>query len=376
MKHFFTEHILFPKRFGLLPYFLLVFLIPNVSYFIPLDSVTKGIFFLLLLVFLKAYRDGYEVTKHLQYHFFIQLIISLLFGIFLGNGYLFIFTAWEIGSLPIGKKRFQQFLIAYYSACAISIGWGLLHADLSMAENGYSLFIALLFSIISPLVARSVQSSYQQSYRLAQQNQRLESIIRQGERERIAQDLHDNLGQAFSIITMKTELAAKLLEKKPEAVQKELIEIAETSRKNLSMVREIVSNLQERTIAKTMIEEEKNIRVADILLYSKNEELAENWPLPVQDVCSAVIKEAVTNMIRHSKASLAEIIFGEAEDSYCMTIRDNGDGFTTIREGAHGLTGMRNRVESFHGCFSIMSKDGTVLEIKIPNKSFKKVEEK
>ncbi|MHC5247154.1 sensor histidine kinase [Enterococcus sp. LJL90] len=371
MKKFFQQHILFPQRFGLMPYFILTFLIPTVIQLLPLDRPAKWFLAVLLLVFLKAYRDGYEVTEKLNIAIVLQLIIALIFGIFLSNGYLFVFTAWEIGSLPIQKSRYYQFLKGYYLACAISLLLGFLYLNEVNKAALYNTLIALLFAISSPIIARSVNESNRKNYRLHQTNQRLEAIIRQGERERIARDLHDNLGQVFSIITMKSEVALKLLEKKPELVAQELQEIATTSRNNLTMVRTIVENLQERSIAKTLIEEEKNLQVTETTLFTQREELAENWPLAVQDVCSAIIKEAITNIIRHSQASFAEITFNESQREYQLQITDNGVGFKTVRAGSFGLQGMTNRVESVGGELQIdgETSQGTQLILSLPKLS-------
>ena len=128
--------------------------------------------------------------------------------------------------------------------------------------------------------------------------------------------------------------------------KKELQDIAETSRANLTLVRGIVANLQERTIAKTMLEEEKHLAVAKIRLQTTNEENAVNWPISVQNTLSAVIKEAVTNMIRHSQASLAIVSFEENKADYFVRIQDNGQGFLQVKEGSYGLSGMKQRIQA------------------------------
>ncbi|MCP6717894.1 histidine kinase, partial [Klebsiella pneumoniae] len=72
--------------------------------------------------------------------------------------------------------------------------------------------------------------SVERQRQLNQTNRRLKTIVERNERERIARDLHDTLGQSFSMITLKTELAKKLLVKAPEKVAPELDEIEQTSR--------------------------------------------------------------------------------------------------------------------------------------------------
>ena len=252
---FFEKHIFFPKRFGIAPYFWLVFLIPTIYSLFPLNSWFDWLFILLLVIFLKAYRDGYEVHKFLTWDVFLQLLIACLFGIFQKNGYLFIFVAWEIGSLPVTKRLFYHYLTGYYVSVMISLGAMLWTTRFTHSSSYINVGITIIAAIITPLAAKSVGESYRRIYRLNQQNKRLEAVVRQNERDRIARDLHDHLGKAFSIISLKAELAEKLIAIDSRQATNELHDIAETSRKNLSLVRGIVSNLQERTIAQTMLEE-------------------------------------------------------------------------------------------------------------------------
>ncbi|MGK9378758.1 sensor histidine kinase [Melissococcus plutonius] len=361
--NFLKQHILFPARFGFIPYFWLVFLFPVVIQLFSLDTSIKWLFFILLVIFLKAYRDGYEVQKYLSVDIVIQSIVACLFGIFQYNSYLFIFTALEIGFLPITKRIFYKYLTIYYLCSAVSLASVLLTTRIRDGAFFVGISIAFIMALSTPLAAKALSESNRKIYRLDKQNRRLETIIRQNERERIARDLHDNLGQAFSIITLKSELAEKLLDHDLKQTKNELKDIADTSRKNLTLVRSIVANLQERTLAETMLEEEKNLQIANILLLSSGELETEIWPIDIQNTLSAVIKEAVTNIIRHSQATLTEIHFSESHINYLTTIKDNGKGFHVIKEGTYGLSGMRTRVTAKKGTIQINSRQGTMITI-------------
>ncbi|EMF0285386.1 sensor histidine kinase [Enterococcus hirae] len=366
---FFEKHIFFPKRFGIAPYFWLVFLIPTIYSLFPLTSWFDWLFILLLVIFLKAYRDGYEVHKFLTGDVFLQLLIACLFGIFQKNGYLFIFVAWEIGSLPVTKRLFYHYLTGYYVSVMISLGAMLWTTRFTHSSSYINVGITIIAAIITPLAAKSVGESYRRIYRLNQQNKRLEAVVRQNERDRIARDLHDHLGQASSIISLKAELAEKLIAIDSRQATNELHDIAETSRKNLSLVRGIVSNLQERTIAQTMLEEEKNLVLTNIQLHSVGEELAEKWPTNIQHTVSAVIKEAITNMIRHSKASIAMIDFTENIDTYFITIQDNGQGFTQLKSTGYGISEMKERIQTEKGQLTITGTQGVKIVISLPKEN-------
>lgn len=372
MKDFFIRHILFPKQFGYTPYYWLVFLLPTlIQIFTTPSWLMLCLYLVLLIIFLKNYRDAYVVSKTLTKQIIIQLIIALFFGITLNNGYLFIFTAWEIGSLPLPKQRFKTYLCYYGISCFISLGTALFTHPINLPSELYSIIFVAICAIISPNAARSLASSYRKTEQLTHTNQRLERVIKQQERDRIARDLHDNLGQTFSIITLKAELAEKLLVNKPELVKSELEDIAKTSRDSLNSVRQIIANLQEKTLPKTMLEETANLHHANIMVTSQNEEHLIHWPAKIQHSLSLIIKEAVTNVIRHSQATQVTIAFNEDSNDYYLTIDDNGLGFDTVRKGSQGLVGMTYRVEELGGTIQINSRHGTNIHVTLPKENQK-----
>lgn len=365
MKKFLEEEILFPKRLGLIPYFWLIFLIPVLSDLIHMPHQKQLIIVLLLLVFLKAYREGYESNRWAIWYVVTQLIISVAYQ-FMGMTGLFIFTAWQIGFLSLRRDRFYLFLAIYYAFCFFNIVSTTLWIVQGSAQDVGSLLIVLLFAIFSPLVSRSINESLYRNTQLNRENKRLEALIRKEERERIARDLHDNLGQAFSIITLKTELAQKLLIKQPDKIAQELTEIAQISRNNLQLVRQIVNGLENRSLAKALIEEEKLLTAASIYLSTDAEELAEHWPLEIQTIFSACLKEAFTNIIRHSKAQLVQCRFTQTEHFYTLSIQDNGVGFAKNATASHGMNSMQARIKAKNGTLEITHEKGTTLNFKIP----------
>ena len=364
MKAFLQKHILFDHRYGMMPYFWGIALIFfSIQMVVNFHTYPKWVAVVLLLIYAKFYRDSYEKKSFQLYKALVQLSIAVLMVMFSQYGTLFIFFAWQIGSMNITKNRFYLFTALYLIACTIGIGSGyFMHDPLST----YDLAISIFFAVGSPFAARSLRNSYQKRFQLSQNNQRLETIIKQAERGRIAKDLHDNLGQSFSLITLKAELAEKLMASDQEKSQKELQDIAETSRKNLSLVREIVADLNKKTIAEAMTIEGKNLQTANIFMQADNEELSSNWPDQIQNTLASVIKEAVTNILRYSKAAQADFIFSEDTDNFGLIISDNGIGFKKKSEGSFGLNGMSQRLSAMNGKLSIESDHGTKLTITIP----------
>ncbi|MFD1418263.1 sensor histidine kinase [Companilactobacillus keshanensis] len=360
---FLENHVLFPKRFGIMPYFWAFSLIALSSQSLFEKNSFNWILFSLLLIFLKLYRDGYEINRLLPLQIVGQLIITTYLVYEYNLGTLFIFTAWEIGSLPFKNKQFYRYTAIYLIFSILCISGNIL---VNFKSYGiYGIIITAVFAVGSPFAARSLGNSYRRMYRLKQNNKRLETIIKQNERERISKDLHDNLGQSFSLITLKAELADKLMDKNAEQARQEIKDIAATSRDDLSLVRQIVSDLNQKSIAEAMIEEENNLRIVNIIQQSNNEKVSATWPIKIQNVLAAIIKEASTNIIKYSKAHTATFDFGQDHDYYTLDISDDGVGYKKVRKDSFGLTGISQRLSDINGVIDISSDHGTILKIKV-----------
>ncbi|MEO2872952.1 sensor histidine kinase, partial [Lacticaseibacillus paracasei] len=190
---------------------------------------------------------------------------------------------------------------------------------------------------------------------------------RRGERERIARDLHDTLGQSFSMITLKTELAKKLLVKAPDRVAQELDDIAQTSRDDLQLVRSIVNDLHQQSLSEMMLMQGKNLAEANVVLLTSGESEAAEWPTKVQIRLSAVISEAITNVIRHAHAHQVEMIFEQNPNDYLVEIQDDGHSKSYKRTGSNGISGMQQRMKEVNGTFTINhNRQGTQVSLTLP----------
>jgi len=373
MKKFIERNILFPKRLGFMPYFWVFSLFLMAGQLLSSKQIFDWLDVFLVIIFLKFYHDGYWVHRFNWLDILVQLSIAVYFSIKFpsGGGVFFVYTAWEIGSLPFKQKKFLYYYFAYLIVGITCLSSFFLFTSKSIMDFnfGFGVVISLTFTIGSPLAARSLANSYRRRFKTSQNNKRLESIIRQNERDRISQDLHDNIGQSFSIITLKSELASKLIDKNPQKAQQQLIDIAKTSREDLNLVRQIVANLNEKTIASVMIEEDNNLEVAGIRQISINEDSSGNWPKNIQHVISAVIKETTTNVIRYSKADVMKLVFEEDTDNYLLDISDDGIGFKDPSDHkSYGLSGINNRLIEINGHVEISSHNGVIIKITVPKK--------
>ena len=144
------------------------------------------------------------------------------------------------------------------------------------------------------------------------------------ERERIAHDVHDVLGHSLTVITLKADLARKLLHADPDRADAELEAIAQLSRSSLAEVRSTVTKLPDAERALSAVGVNSS-------LFS--------W----------VLREAVTNIVRHSQAGFCEVRVSNTG----LEILDNGVGIPAEYAAGSGIKGMKSRVESAGGTLII-----------------------
>jgi len=186
------------------------------------------------------------------------------------------------------------------------------------------------------------------------------------ERERIARDLHDVLGHTLSVIVLKAELAGRLIESDPQRAAHEMADVERTARTALSEVREAIGGYRSQGLTAEMERAGKTLQSAGVALSCES-------PVPQlnaseETVLCLTLREAVTNIVRHARATQCRIRFTRSEDGFhSLLITDDGTQ-PKIREG-NGLRGMRERVQALGGRLSISTSPGVTILIELPHTS-------
>jgi two-component system sensor histidine kinase DesK len=182
------------------------------------------------------------------------------------------------------------------------------------------------------------------------------------ERERIGRDLHDLLGHTLSLITLKAELAKRLALADPARAQQEMEEVERVARHTLAEVRSAVTGMRAGDLRSELVSARLMLEASGIALeVVMPERLA--LPAPTEAALSLVLREAITNIHRHSRATEARVLITRNGQDFSMRITDNGCG--GLAAHGNGVSGMRERVRQVGGQLAIDSpaKQGTVLEI-------------
>jgi two-component system, NarL family, sensor histidine kinase DesK len=193
-------------------------------------------------------------------------------------------------------------------------------------------------------------------------HEEIERLAKVAERERIGRDLHDLLGHTLSVITLKSELASKLVRADLERAEREMAEVAGVSRGALREVREAVRGLREGGLAGE-VEGAKRALSAAGVTFSYH---AEPVPLtPAQERTLALaLREAVTNVVRHAQATRCTVRLARQGEVVTLTVED--DGCAEPAPEGTGLAGMRERVEALGGSLRRGLEGGTRLTVSLP----------
>lgn len=196
----------------------------------------------------------------------------------------------------------------------------------------------------------------------AQSGERHQQVERQlvitQERERVARDVHDLLGHSLTAITIKAELAEKLLDVDLERARTEIVEIQELSREAITEVRQTVGSLRARRLDAEIDGAAAALRAAGIEVVLPDDVTVVEPRLRM--LFAWVIREAATNVLRHASASRCWIELGRTH----AMIADDGTGAVPVHEG-NGLRGLRERVEEAGGRLVVTDRadGGTVVEV-------------
>jgi two-component system sensor histidine kinase DesK len=167
-------------------------------------------------------------------------------------------------------------------------------------------------------------------------------LAAENERSRIARDLHDLLGHSLTTITVKAGLARRLADRDPDRAAEEITAVEQLARRTLGEVRAAVAGYRDVTLAGELATAHEVLRAAGI-----------EARLPAVDAVDAdvvepfgwVVREAITNVVRHSRADVCTITVGPR----WIEIVDDGRGAAPSARPGTGLTGLRERLAHVGG---------------------------
>ncbi len=363
------KYLAFQKNSGISPYIWVILFILPFYFIIQADSTIEIILGILLtFVFFILYRIAFFARGWPVYLWTFLLIgISITTTSLYSYVYFAFFLAHYIGNI---KDR-VTFLILYFVhliSTSVSINFSIVQQDELFLKQLPFVIVIWISVILLPFSIYNRNEKGQLEEKLEDANKRIHELGVLEERQRIARDLHDTLGQKLSLIGLKSDLARRLLYKNPEQARNELKDVQQTARTALNEVRNMVSSMRAVRLKDELVLVKELLDAAEIHLEEVGEFKLSNVPLLTEHILSMCLKEAVTNIVKHSGATRCSIKIEQTREETIVTIHDNGifnHSAEHLMQG-HGIKGMKERLEFVNGSLELMTKDGTTLQLRVP----------
>lgn len=244
-------------------------------------------------------------------------------------------------------------------------GFAAASSGLALATGQHPLYWVLgVFLMIMVGIGNISRAALQDKNRaLAAAQGEVRQFAAAAERERIGRDLHDLLGRTLTLIAIKADLAARLADTAPDKATAEMRDVAAAAREGLAEVRAAVSGMTGASLAREIAGSKAALAAAGIACEIEGD--AEAIDPGTSAVLAMALREAVTNVIRHSGARACRIALIQQAGGLELTVSDDGDG-QAVRPGG-GLAGLTARLSAAGGALAVAGDPrGTRLTARVP----------
>ena len=262
------------------------------------------------------------------------------------------------GSIPVALVGVTLYAIVRFTLAAETetpIG-----IDVLLIRSLYLVLLAFIFAYISDFERK-------QNQRLLALSKTAGEVAALQERRRINFELHDGILQSLATLILRLEACGKRLAPSQKDVAEELQSLEDITRTSMRQIRQFLSGkTSEPLVAGSLLEkvreEGRFLRDGlglDVIIESAPEDL--ELPPDIEREVYYVLREALTNVTKHSHASKIEIQLARNNGKLQGTLTDNGVGFSHERRtdgSGFGLTGMQQRIKAIGGELSVKSSPG------------------
>lgn len=236
-----------------------------------------------------------------------------------------------------------------------AVGWPLFGAGvlsvgfLYQGSDSSTVLYNVLEAALIPLIVIGLSRMSDMIVKLHCSRTELSRLAVAGERLRFARDLHDVLGYSLSAISLKCELAYRLLGDTPAKAHEELTEVLRTSRKALADVRTVSRGYREMSLFGEVKAAVSTLSAAGIRTQVRVDD--SDLPGILDTVLATVLREGLTNLLRHSKAERCEILAERRDGTVVLTLANDGIGRGRPPKGCAdgGLAALDGRVRELGG---------------------------
>jgi two-component system sensor histidine kinase DesK len=235
---------------------------------------------------------------------------------------------------------------------------------LYLGANTDALVSALVPSITLACIAIFTAYAHKHQREMRRSQDEITRLATLAERERIGRDLHDLLGHTLSVVALKSELARKLIDRNIEAARAEIGEVERVARDSLAQVRNAVSGIRSTALSAELLAATALLEAQGVKVKCETENV--RLPHDRETVLALSLREAATNVRRHSNARVVTIRVRKEAAAVIMEVADDGRGGRIVP--GNGLNGMRERLDTVGGSLTLWPNPagGTLLRASVP----------
>ena len=316
------------------------------GYFPVWTLLLTGLFsiaYLLMVYLKKAY------SKWIPFLWFYTLAYIIFMSVTFEGGMMW-FVFFNVNLLV---WRFEDSISSYQFLSFLATLFILTSSSFLLTDDLSTHLMSLAITLFS-LGMYYFQNHMRQERKMEEQNRTINILSAENERNRIGRDLHDTLGHTFAMMSLKTELALKQMDKEQyDAARKNLEELNQISRDSMYEVREIVNKLKYRTVAEELLELERLFDLSDIILTVDSSLDLDSLSPVSQSTLSMVLRELANNVIKHSQADSCQIRL-RRDHGIVLEFEDDGCGFKEVT--GQELHSIRERLSLVDGDLEILSQ--------------------
>ncbi|MBO0380242.1 sensor histidine kinase [Staphylococcus hominis] len=349
---------------------LIYLLFPIISIFNEKRG-SQTVYLIVLAIFIVSYLMlviyYYRFNNNVIYSLLVVHYVGIIYFVYAinpMNSLFFFFSAFALPfmfEVTIKSIEFITFIIAIFLCLIIT----------SIYQIQYITVLVIFYLVILIITLGNFKTKKDGALKneIEEKNKYINTLIAEQERQRIGQDLHDTLGHVFVSLSLKSELAYKLIDKDQEKAKNEILAINQISKDTLIKVRNIIENLKSQSFEEEVQSIKNILKDANIQFELKNIRKVNVLTPTKQSILSMILREAINNVIKHAKASKIYCEMIQEDNNLYLIIQDNGKGCNTTED--FKLKSIENRVKLLKGKLEIKSKNGMHIRIMIPREDIK-----
>ncbi len=288
---------------------------------------------------------------------------AMVLSLALGREWLVLFVYVAISSGAALPARYARWTVLGTTA--------LLAVTANAVPDGTAYLAGLLIpALMGGFAMVGVRAMIRTTIELREARATVAQLAANEERLRMARDLHDLLGHSLSLITLKSELAGRMLPGQPQEAARQVADIEQVSRQALVDVREAVSGYRRPTLPGELAGARTALAAAGVLADLPSAP-ADDLPEEAESALAWSLREAVTNVVRHSGAKRCRVTLEKRQTLdgpvLELTVADDGSAGGPSTFG-NGLTGLTERLTALGGSLSAGSsgRTGFALTARVP----------